>query len=145
MRASDADREAVAERLRGAAAEGRLDADELEERLDVALRARTYGELDGLLRDLPGPDVARRRHGRPPLVTALLVGGGAVAVLIAIALVVAFLAITAAWWLVWVVLGFALCGRRRHRAPRHRAVYRVRCHGYSCHGRRSMRRASHLI
>jgi hypothetical protein len=41
LRASDADREAVAERLRQAAIEGRLDADELEQRLHVAFRART--------------------------------------------------------------------------------------------------------
>ncbi|UCM89945.1 DUF1707 domain-containing protein [Streptomyces marincola] len=53
MRASHEDREAVAERLREAAGEGRLDIDELEERLERALTAKTYGELEPLLADLP--------------------------------------------------------------------------------------------
>lgn len=52
-RAGDAERERVAERLRVAAGEGRIDLAELDERLDRAYRAKTYGELDGLLADLP--------------------------------------------------------------------------------------------
>jgi hypothetical protein len=43
----------VAERLRHATAEGRLTADELEERLEALYAARTYGELDTLVSDLP--------------------------------------------------------------------------------------------
>ncbi|MBW5423175.1 DUF1707 domain-containing protein [Streptomyces sp. BG9H] len=53
LRASDADRERVAEVLRDAMAEGRLDMTEFEERLDAAYKARTYGELEPLTRDLP--------------------------------------------------------------------------------------------
>ncbi|MBL1080412.1 DUF1707 and DUF2154 domain-containing protein [Streptomyces actinomycinicus] len=53
LRASDADRERVAEVLRDALAEGRLDMDEFEERLEAAYKARTYGELAPLTRDLP--------------------------------------------------------------------------------------------
>jgi Domain of unknown function (DUF1707) len=53
VRASDADREEVAERLRDATAEGRLTADELDERLEALYAARTYGELDALVADLP--------------------------------------------------------------------------------------------
>jgi hypothetical protein len=53
IRASDSDREQVAERLRQAAIEGRLTTDELEERLEAASAARTYGELDPLVADLP--------------------------------------------------------------------------------------------
>jgi Domain of unknown function (DUF1707) len=53
QRAGDADREAVAGMLRNAAAEGRIDLGELEERADRAYRARTYGELDALVADLP--------------------------------------------------------------------------------------------
>ncbi|MEU0057673.1 DUF1707 domain-containing protein [Streptomyces sp. NPDC006334] len=53
LRASDADRERVAEVLRDALAEGRLDMGEFEERLDAAYRARTYGELAPITRDLP--------------------------------------------------------------------------------------------
>ncbi|WP_198351534.1 DUF1707 SHOCT-like domain-containing protein [Streptomyces typhae] len=53
LRASDADREKVADALREALAEGRLDMEEFGERLDAAYRARTYGELTPLTRDLP--------------------------------------------------------------------------------------------
>ncbi|MEU0007035.1 DUF1707 domain-containing protein [Streptomyces sp. NPDC006314] len=53
LRASDADRERVAEVLRDALAEGRLDMEEFEERLEAAYKARTYGELAPLTRDLP--------------------------------------------------------------------------------------------
>ncbi|MFD9690534.1 DUF1707 domain-containing protein [Kitasatospora sp. NPDC059146] len=52
-RAGDADREAVAERLRAAAGEGRIDLAEFQERLDLAYQARTYAQLDVLVADLP--------------------------------------------------------------------------------------------
>jgi hypothetical protein len=55
LRASDSDREEIVERLHGATTEGRLGADELDERLGAALSARTYGELDVLVADLPVP------------------------------------------------------------------------------------------
>ncbi|MEV5608410.1 DUF1707 domain-containing protein [Streptomyces sp. NPDC052225] len=54
LRASDADREQVAERLRDALAEGRLDMEEFDERLEATYKARTYGELAPLTQDLPG-------------------------------------------------------------------------------------------
>jgi len=41
------------ERLQRATIEGRLSAPELEERLEVLYRSRTYGELDALVADLP--------------------------------------------------------------------------------------------
>ncbi|WP_431044205.1 DUF1707 SHOCT-like domain-containing protein [Streptomyces sp. P1-3] len=53
LRASDAERERVADALRDAVAEGRLTMEEFEERLDAAYRARTHGELAPLVRDLP--------------------------------------------------------------------------------------------
>src|SRR2546429_4823547 len=53
LRASHEDRDRVAELLRVAAGDGRLTAEELDERLEKALTARTYGELMGLSRDLP--------------------------------------------------------------------------------------------
>ncbi|MBT2459259.1 DUF1707 domain-containing protein [Streptomyces sp. ISL-86] len=53
LRASDADRERVVERLRDAVAEGRLDMEEFEERLEAAYKSRTYAELEPLTRDLP--------------------------------------------------------------------------------------------
>ncbi|MFE4664131.1 DUF1707 domain-containing protein [Streptomyces sp. NPDC056716] len=69
LRASDADRERVAEVLRDALAEGRLDMTEFEERLDQTYRARTYGELAPITRDLPGAGVVA-----PPPAVSLVKG-----------------------------------------------------------------------
>ncbi|WP_449478131.1 DUF1707 SHOCT-like domain-containing protein [Streptomyces abikoensis] len=55
MRASDAERERVAEALREAVAEGRLTMEEFEERLEAAYKAKTHGDLEPLVRDLPAP------------------------------------------------------------------------------------------
>ena len=52
-RAADADREAVAERLRVAAGDGRIDLAELDERLARAYAAKTYDQLRVLVADLP--------------------------------------------------------------------------------------------
>ncbi|MFF4246764.1 DUF1707 domain-containing protein [Streptomyces sp. NPDC001822] len=60
MRASDAERERVAETLREAVAEGRLEMDEFEQRLDATYRARTHGELVPLVQDLPVPGTPDR-------------------------------------------------------------------------------------
>jgi hypothetical protein len=59
IRASDADRERTATLLREHHAEGRLTAEEFSDRLDRALVAKTIGELDALLADLPGIDLYR--------------------------------------------------------------------------------------
>ena len=56
LRAGDSDRDRVADQLRKAHAEGRLDADELDERIDRCLHARTFGELLQLTADLRQPD-----------------------------------------------------------------------------------------
>jgi len=79
LRASDADREAAVERLRTAAVEGRLDADELEGRLATAYRARTCAELTTLTADVtPPPDplmflrAGRRRVNSLALVSLAL-------------------------------------------------------------------------
>lgn len=53
LRAADVDREFVAERLREALNEGRLDLTEYDDRLGQAYSARTYGDLKKLLSDLP--------------------------------------------------------------------------------------------
>lgn len=55
IRASDADRDRIADILREAMAEGRLTADEHAERVDAVYRAKTVGELEPLVRDLPAP------------------------------------------------------------------------------------------
>jgi Domain of unknown function (DUF1707) len=54
LRASHEDRDRVVEVLRTAAGDGRLTAEELDERLEAALTARTHGELAALTVDLPG-------------------------------------------------------------------------------------------
>jgi Domain of unknown function (DUF1707) len=129
LRASDADRERIAERLRHAAGEGRLLAEELEERIGAALSAKTYGELDATVADLPRPSVGRRRRsvaGVPLAVVAV-----AVALLVAVVLIAG--AATAVgghphpghhwgggprngasmiWLLVWLAIGVRLLTRR---------------------------------
>ena len=53
LRASHEDRDRVVELLRVSAGDGRLTAEELDERLEKAMTARTYGELARLVADLP--------------------------------------------------------------------------------------------
>ena len=55
MRISDADREQVTARLRDHYAAGRLNSEELEERITAALNAKTYGDLRRIMVDLPEP------------------------------------------------------------------------------------------
>ena len=82
LRASDADRDTVAERLYDATLEGRLLAEELDQRLGLALSARTHGELEPLVADLPGERAGRIRDASIPLrVCAALVLTVLVAVL----------------------------------------------------------------
>jgi len=122
LRASDADRDRVAERLRKAAGEGRLLTEELEQRLETAFSARTYGQLDALLADLPGARLTRGGRRPHPLGSALafaVVLAALTAVLIVVLLVAT--GVFAAWML-WIVFGWFFFARgRRHR----------------CHGRRS--------
>lgn len=67
LRAGDADRERVAERLRAGHAEGRLGTAELQQRLDRCYEARTFGELGELVSDLPRQEeqAERRTVGWP--------------------------------------------------------------------------------
>src|SRR5260370_29116134 len=77
MRASDADRDRTASLLREHHAAGRLTAEEFQERLDAAYAARTLGDIDRLMADLPSIDLyhlpdesmrrmAAARPARPP-------------------------------------------------------------------------------
>src|SRR5689334_17044770 len=54
LRASDADRDRVAEVLRQALADGRLTVEEFDVRLDACFAAKTLGDLNALVDDLPG-------------------------------------------------------------------------------------------
>ena len=123
LRASDADRELVAERLRKAAAEGRLLAEELEQRLGETFKSRTYGELDAVVADLPSDGISRRSERRPsPLARPATV----LAIVVAVVAVttVAILVITGllAMWALWALFAWWMFGgrgaRRRHRALR---------------------------
>lgn len=53
MRAADGDREQVADRVRQALDEGRLTLDEMDERLRLVYQAKTFGDLDRIVADLP--------------------------------------------------------------------------------------------
>jgi hypothetical protein len=117
LRASDADRERVAERLREALTEGRLLTHEFEQRLGTSFSARTYAELDAVLADLPGrrlPVPARPRElswVRPALLVA-------VAVPIAVAVTIAVLFVITgvfAGWLLWLIAGWWFFGGHRRR------------------------------
>jgi Flp pilus assembly protein TadB len=97
MRISDAERNQMSDLLSKHFAEGRLTDTEFHERVDRAMRAKTRGDLDGLLDDLPRLDpggVERRRRGHPVLLFVL----------------VALLAVSVAhvfwfWHVPWLVIG----------------------------------------
>ena len=127
LRASDADREAIAERLRHATAEGRLLAEELEDRLESVFTARTYGELDRVTADLPPKPPERRRqptfsHWLVPAVLIAVVLPVAIAVVVAAAVFLLTGAFTV--WLVWLVAGWWFFGHRRRYYPRRRVQVR---------------------
>jgi Flp pilus assembly protein TadB len=141
LRASDADREHIAERLRNAAAEGRLLAEELEDRLGKTFKARTYGELDAVVSDLPANRVAQRPpmpFARPALVLAIALAAVAI-VAFAVLVITGLLAVWALWaFIAWWMFGGRHPRRRhralprggnRHRTPRHSGPWQV--HGVS--------------
>lgn len=85
MRVSDAERQAVADRLAEHFSSGRLDQAEFDDRIGRAMSAKTRADLNGLFDDLPetgapaatdptGPTgQPRRRHRHPILLAALIV------------------------------------------------------------------------
>lgn len=89
LRASDADRERAVMTLGRAAGEGRLDVDELEERLQAAYAARTHAELERLLADVGGAVEAGPAGRAPapapePRVRVVPSGGGATSWIVSI-------------------------------------------------------------
>jgi hypothetical protein len=141
LRASDADRERVAQFLREQHAVGRLNHEELEERLGRAYRAVTMGDLDRLIGDLPQPNrpasrhVAPRRRHHHPSRALLPMGFAALLVFTAPTLALVMFAVLAAMGLAVLVSVFAigmalgpflivgllvmLALRRARRPPRH--------------------------
>ena len=83
MRVSDAERQAVADRLAEHFSAGRLDQAEFDDRVGRAMSAKTRADLNGLFDDLPETgapaatdqtgSLTRRRHRHPVLLVALVV------------------------------------------------------------------------
>jgi hypothetical protein len=101
MRAADADRDRTVERLRLAAAEGRLTPDDLERRLESAFAAGTYAELESLVADLPQPEGPSPARGERPQLTAFVATS---------VLLMAIWALTGMgyFWPVWPILGWGV-------------------------------------
>ena len=76
LRAGDRDREAAARVVSEAAAQGRLDLDEMTERMDRVWAARTYGDLDAVLGDLQPPGGTRPPADRDEQVLRVVAGMG---------------------------------------------------------------------
>lgn len=107
VRVSDAERHEVIEQLSRHTGEGRLTLDEFEERVELALEARTRGELDTTLRGLPSS--SGRRTTRFDI-------GDAFRPIAAIALI-ALAIVAMGAWVLWIVVPLVLCrrtGRHRH-------------------------------
>ncbi|HEY1712710.1 MAG TPA: DUF1707 domain-containing protein [Solirubrobacteraceae bacterium] len=124
LRASDADRDHVVSRLHKAATEGRIAAEELEQRVAVALKALTYGDLEKTVADLPGPRPRQRRapERRTPMGWAVgAVRANPMLILFAIPVVAVTLAMMLAAAIIWMVLMvvvMVLGGRRGPMRPR---------------------------
>jgi hypothetical protein len=113
VRVGDADRERVAVLLRDHAAAGRLESDELEERLGRVYAARYGSDLEATLAELPPRPIAAPHAPSEPHRTAPVLP-------LAIAALIALAAITSAWWLLWLIwpIVIVLGPRRRYwRAP----------------------------
>jgi hypothetical protein len=110
LRVSDSERDEAVTLLRDHAAEGRLSPEELDERVERALAARTGADLDAVLADLPRRrSVAARRDG-PRGLTVL---AGLAVLLVAIWLVTG----AGYFWPVWILgfMAFSLFKRGRLR------------------------------
>jgi uncharacterized membrane protein len=123
MRASDADRDRVAALLREHLADGRLTADEFQERLSATFAAKTFGELDELMADLPALDlhqlpdrsIAPRGPGAAARQSANDVAARTAAIGVAIGLYVVSGAAFGVWWIPWwiIILVVAIHTARR--------------------------------
>jgi hypothetical protein len=135
LRASDAEREKVVAFLREHALAGRLDSDELEERIGLAYSARYVGQLERLIRDLPRRNApapsrpracARKRKHEPT--PALIVAGIALLFITGLPMVVfgvvlAFLAVVLGLSFVlgpFLLVALIIVATRRRRPPQMR-------------------------
>ena len=115
VRIGDAERDDATRALGEHFAVGRLDREEYDERMDVVLAARTWGDLAPVFRDLPSPTAAQPRpmpatgrsghlrgHFRPPFLPVLLI-------LIGLSVLIG------SWWVFWIGLAGFLIARRASR------------------------------
>ena len=112
----------MAERLRQAAVEGRIEPDELEQRLHTAFRARTYGELNRLVVDLPPKPVRWERPQRqvaPAAGRALVLVARTVVALVILAAIVTVAVMSLAWWMIGLVIWLAVSSSRHGCRSRH--------------------------
>src|SRR4051795_922297 len=116
LRASDADRERVAERLREHYGEGRLSDDDLSERIDAAYRARTISALEGLTVDLPSKQGPGHRRPRSALETSVRIH--LTTYLVVNLLLIGIWAASGGgyFWPIWPILGWGI-GVGCHAAP----------------------------
>jgi Domain of unknown function (DUF1707) len=128
LRASDAEREAVATRLREAASTGHLTIVEADERQAAAYAAVSREDLAGLTADLPAVQPPARPRGRPRLTDAArrrVAVHAAVVGFLAVFLVTRWAMDPAPWfWPAWPMLWLGLSLLLHHRlapraAPRH--------------------------
>ena len=118
LRASDDERNAVADKLSRHYAEGRLDEAEFKNRLDTAMSATTRGDLNGLFHDLPGlpseppPPPPRSRRILPWLVLLAFVA-------IAAGTTLPFYPFFHVPWVLIAIIGFVLWRRAMGRAHWH--------------------------
>ena len=156
MRASDADRDRIATALRENLAAGRLSTDEFDERLDKALSAKTLGELDGVMTDLPGTELGPRADAQldrakanPPSRRAgyypmrRTARGSLIAIGVLLLVIWLFSGVHASLALLWVAAALAVLilarrmnGRRYHAVPRADRPRHYHRHGDRRHGDR---------
>jgi hypothetical protein len=107
VRASDEDRERVAQELSRQASAGRLTPDELDERLGAAYAARTESELERLTDDLPAAPAPAARSRDVALRRARFQHRAAGAMLTVLVCVAVWAATSAhsSFWPIWVMLG----------------------------------------
>jgi DUF1707 SHOCT-like domain len=129
IRVSDAERNAVAERLGAHYGDGRLDQAEFDERVSRAMAAKTRGDLEGLFDDLPDPEpTGASGTGGPAVPSRGRRRGGPLRAILLLVLVVAAMSATwhaftffyIPWFWIAVLGGVILFATRSSRIRHHR-------------------------
>ncbi len=140
LRASDADRDQIVDRLHTAATEGRIASDELEQRVSQALKARTYSELEATVADLPGArsrggQIQRQRTAGQWAVSTIRANPALLLFMIpVVAVTLAMVVAATAVWAVLMVVLMLVGGRRHGGAPPWVYAARRGARAYGRHG-----------